>query len=925
MELNFEYSGLPGPYLAAAGVAFLALLAAVRKQKRLKLVADPQLLNRTWLPKDAAAKRVRRELLLWIIIGGLLTAALLRPQWGYVWRDTKRRGVDLIVAVDVSESMLAADILPSRLARARYKIRDLLEHLRGDRVGLVAFAGTAFIESPLTVDYGTFRLFLDSLTPELIPIQGTNIRSALEKSLEALGYQELEHIPETNEGAKSQAIVLITDGEDFEGDFAKLGEFAAANGVQIYIIGIGTKDGGPIPVGKGFKRDRDGKMVVTRLNEDKLVDLAKKTGGIYVQARGSDDDIGTIYDRGIRTFLESRSIEGGRRRLWNERFQVPLLFALALLLFGPWGSAASTLSGRRRKVRDGITKNAPTAPVQSQAILLFISGCFSILLASPAAARADAESSGYQGKQELIAGDFERARSSFSAAVSSLPSSAADPRPYLGLGESYYRLGRFKEAADAYKHAADAAAEAGNGGKKGADELAAAAQYNLGNSLVQTGDYSSAIASYEAAKKIRQTDREISDNLIYARRLLAQLEKKKPQSKKEQAKPAPTPTPEDDQEQKKEQQEKKQDTEQDKNEQQSSEQQKEEEQDPKDKQSEENEQKKDKQDQQKQEKNQDQKDKQANKQEQNKQEQNKQQQQDSGGGKDQKQKQDQSDSNSGQKDKQQGEEDDKQKKSGGSQDKQQTNTSKPSSGDGDSGKDQSQQQQSGGDESGSGRGQEQSKDKHSGENSGDTSQAQGEKEEQPGGQDSNGRSKSAGEKEQAEGGKPDPDQQGKEGSLEQGAGRRSSDPSDNGEKGAGVREGGEESQPGDEEDSKKAGTDSKDPSEQPSVQQRRGTSADNSGTALNSNQYASPLGDDIGQSAGDGAKDKLAQKEGQGDHSGIAGPLGDGGNKDGTGRSGVEAFLENVGEERGNYIKYREKKGLEQLRSEGRSVPEKDW
>ena len=942
MELNLPYSDLAGPYFALAGVSFLSLLAAVRRRKRLQLLADPSLISKTWLPERAAENRSRAELLFWVMIGAFLTAALLRPQWGYVWRDTTRRGIDLVVAVDVSESMMSADVPPNRLARARYKVRDLLEHLQGDRVGLVAFAGTAFIESPLTVDYGTFRLFLDSLTPELIPIQGTNIQAALEKSLEALGYRNLAESPEANAAAKSQAILLITDGEDFEGNFTAVGEFAAAQGVQIYIIGIGTKEGGPIPVGKGFKRDSNGKMVVTHLSENSLIELAKQTGGIYVEALGSDDDITTIYDRGIKTFLESRSIDSGRLRLWNERFQLPLLLAVILLLFGPWGGVAASISRLRTK-RTKIRTTNSAAENQKSVLILFFAGAAALLCSSPSNALArDGEKDGYEGKKALVAGDFIGAERSF---TDGLATDSTDPRLLLGLGESYYRLGRFKDAVDIFKRAADAATADKSDSVSGG--LRASAEYNLGNSLVQLGQFKSAIESYEAALKSRPHDQETIDNLAFARRLAAKKdqqkkpEEKKPDEKnsdgkkqeeeKKDQKSSPTPSPtssptEKSRDEKSESEDGKNDQSQ-KEEQsgkQDSKSQKEEQQDSDSSRQKQDQQSEGKDDQRQPEpasgkKSEDQKQKGADQENRPKEQEQEQQAQ-----QEQQKKESQSEKNS-------------------NENQDQPQSGKKSQGDQSSGSEKqpsagSSESADAGESSGSGGDREGSKPKASqGSQSG--GDPQNEKGDGKSGSSDTGPS-GAKQSDQTNGTAADPGQINSEsgtgdtqpqGNKEDGGTGKKSPAAGAADIGSGDRTGEGSDAPGLDENEQKPG---EDPKAQDSTEAARmkskGQKSENDGIQMTDDQYASPLGEDLGQSGGEGNKDRLAQKEQPGDHSGPTGTISTGaaaGGKDGPGsaRAAVESFLDNVGEERGLYLKYREKKGRQQLRSEGRSAPEKDW
>lgn len=249
--------------------------------------------------------------------------ALAQPKWGYEWKELTQEGVDIVVALDVSTSMLAEDIKPNRLSRAKRKISDLLDMLDGDRIGLVAFAGTAFIQCPLTLDYSAAKLFLDATDTELISAQGTALADAIRKSVAAFRSEE----------DKSKAVILITDGENHSGDPLKVAQWAADQGVRIFTIGIGDDSGAPIPdsVG-GFKKDPEGEIVLTRLDETILQQIALKTGGTYVRSVTGDLDLNKIYLENIQPKIEKKELKTQRRKLWRERFQWLIFLALVCLL-----------------------------------------------------------------------------------------------------------------------------------------------------------------------------------------------------------------------------------------------------------------------------------------------------------------------------------------------------------------------------------------------------------------------------------------------------------------------------------------------------------------------------------------------------------------------------------------------------------------
>lgn len=328
-------------WLVPAAAAF-CLYGFRRKRRLLARFASPELLPR--LAGGVSRPRQAGKALL-VLVG--LAAALLSLaglQYGFAWEEVQRRGVDLVVALDVSNSMRVEDAEAggrlSRLERARREIVDLLRLAEGDRVGLVAFAGTAFVECPLTLDYGAAEIFLSALDTDLIPVQGTALADAIRTSLrtfEGLGaFEGLEGTGEKAAGGGSRAILLITDGEDHEGDVMAAAEEAKAAGVKIFAIGIGRDEGAPIPAPDGgFRRDQRGEVILSRLDEPTLQKIALATGGRYVRSVTGDVDLEQIYAQGIKATLEDRELGTRRRQRWHDRFQWALALALAALMLEP--------------------------------------------------------------------------------------------------------------------------------------------------------------------------------------------------------------------------------------------------------------------------------------------------------------------------------------------------------------------------------------------------------------------------------------------------------------------------------------------------------------------------------------------------------------------------------------------------------------
>lgn len=280
-----------------------------------------QILQRLLPSVSWGRRRLKAGLLITAVV--FCVIALLQPRWGYHWEDVTRRGVDLIVAIDVSESMLAEDLSPNRLERAKREVSDLIQMLDGDRIGLVAFAGASFVQCPLTLDYGTARLFLDNLDTSLIPIPGTNLGAAMKKAVDAF----------KGSAKHAKALILITDGEDHGGEPLVIAKEAAAAGVRIFTIGVGQEGGAPIPlksVDGGFKKDNNGQVILTKLDEKTLQNIALATGGSYVRSVSGDMDLEKIYRSDIKQKLKDQELKGTRQKKWEERFQWFLLVALLL-------------------------------------------------------------------------------------------------------------------------------------------------------------------------------------------------------------------------------------------------------------------------------------------------------------------------------------------------------------------------------------------------------------------------------------------------------------------------------------------------------------------------------------------------------------------------------------------------------------------
>jgi len=332
---------------ALAALALVPLAAAFywwalrRREQALATFVEAALLPAVVPDLDRRRRRVRAVLV--TVALGALAVALAGPMWGFHWEEVKREGVDLVVALDTSKSMLTSDVAPNRLARAKLAVQDLLAELGGDRIGLVAFAGTAFAQCPLTLDRNAFLESLDAVDVGIIPRGGTNLTVAIDTALETFEGRQGSH----------QALVLITDGEDHEGKVDDAVKRATERGVKIYTVGIGTAEGELIPVeGGGYLKDRKGQVVKSRLDEETLKKIALDTGGVYLHAAGADLGLKDLYRDHIAG-MEKRELASTLERRYEHRFQIPLAVALLCLVAEPLVGERRTRAARRAWWRRG--------------------------------------------------------------------------------------------------------------------------------------------------------------------------------------------------------------------------------------------------------------------------------------------------------------------------------------------------------------------------------------------------------------------------------------------------------------------------------------------------------------------------------------------------------------------------------------------
>jgi len=280
-------------------------------------------LIRILAPDLSVAKPIVKFILLVAAISAVIMA-LTDLQSGSKIEKVKRKGIDLMICLDVSNSMLAQDIRPYRLERAKQAISKLIDKLEGDRIGLIVFAGKAYTQLPITTDYAAAKLFVSTVNPGMVPTQGTAIGEAIKLAVSSFG--ETKH---------NKAIILITDGEDHEGQVLEQAEAASKAGIILYAIGMGLPEGAPIPVFEGdiqtgYKKDGDGNTIMTKLDETTLKQIANVGGGMYVRASNSDAGLGTVFDDLEK--IEKSDIESKQFSDFESRFQYFAAIALLILV-----------------------------------------------------------------------------------------------------------------------------------------------------------------------------------------------------------------------------------------------------------------------------------------------------------------------------------------------------------------------------------------------------------------------------------------------------------------------------------------------------------------------------------------------------------------------------------------------------------------
>jgi len=319
---KFEHTIYFYAFAAVPVMLLLVIWYFASRRRKLKRMGDPELIVQL-TPYSSRRKRIIKAILFLVAFSSVILA-LCNLQTGSKLTEVKREGADIIVCLDVSNSMLAQDLSPNRLTRAKYALEKMIDLLEGDRLGLVIFAGEAYVQLPITTDYNAAKMFLESVGPGMVPVQGTKIADAIKKASESFS---------TDEG-KNRAIILITDGENHESAAIEAAEEAAKKDIMINTIGIGSQKGVPIPlvengVVKGYRKDKDGQTVVTKLNSELLKTIASKANGVFVQASQADIGLNAVLDKIGE--LDKAQLESKMYTDYEDQFQ--WFVGLALVLF----------------------------------------------------------------------------------------------------------------------------------------------------------------------------------------------------------------------------------------------------------------------------------------------------------------------------------------------------------------------------------------------------------------------------------------------------------------------------------------------------------------------------------------------------------------------------------------------------------------
>jgi Ca-activated chloride channel family protein len=495
-------------------------------------------------------RRILRFILLLLVLG-LVIVSLARPRWGYAYDEVKRKGLDLLLAVDVSRSMLSNDVQPNRLERVKLATQDLINELQGDRVGLIAFAGRAFLQAPLTIDYDAAVDSINELDTRIIPEGGTNISDAIALAVRTFG----------KSATGNRGLIIFTDGEELSGDAVRAAKAAADAGVRIFTIGVGTASGSLIPIqgengGTAFVKDAKGEVVKSKLDEARLGEIAKAADGFYLHLENGPQTMKKLVAEGLGK-MQQADINARLSRRPIERYEWPLsaaivLFALALLINDRRGSRFVAAVHDRRSARREPTRMAkrkeagghgPTLPRVALLALFFSLGMISSLQAA---------SPGIELYEQQ---KYPEAYEHFQKTLEENPGTRQSDRIHFDAGAAAYKMKDYNKALQAFSQAL----------LSKNPHLQSESHYNLGNTLYQRGEaeksdekkltnWESALQHYQETLKAEPQNRNAKDNYEYVKKKIDELKKKQQQQPPPSPSPSPSPSPQQNQNNNQEQQ-----------------------------------------------------------------------------------------------------------------------------------------------------------------------------------------------------------------------------------------------------------------------------------------------------------------------------------------------------------------------------------
>jgi len=522
-----------------------------RKKGLIALFVQSRLLAQ--LTVGVSARRQKARMGMMVVSATLLLLVLARPQWGYEWEDARQRGLDIIVAIDTSRSMLATDVPPNRLDRAKLAAQDLLRLARTDRLGLIAFAGGAFLQCPLTIDNGAFQQSLAALDTSIIPQGGTALNEAIAAARSAFGGEENENF---------KILVLFTDGEDHDGNAVQAARSAASEGMRIFTIGVGTPEGELLSIpdpdgGTTFLKDDRGNVVKSRLDETLLQEVAQAAGGFYMLLSGANT-IDVLYERGLDPLPKAEFATKQIQR-YHERYQWFLGLAMMLLVM------EMLMPEQRRAVRSPGRPDGATAETASKAVGLML------LMALPFSTLGASSS---KASKQYEKGDYQAAYEQYNRLLEKRPD---DPRLHFNAASAAHRAGDLEAARHHFQSAMVTKDLA----------LQEAAYYGLGNTQYRLGAatndleqkqkaWQSALTHYQSALKLNETDEDARSNLEFVKKKLEELQQQKDQQQDQENQENKDDEQKQEQEQKSDSQENKDSSEEQKSDEQKSEEQKQE-------------------------------------------------------------------------------------------------------------------------------------------------------------------------------------------------------------------------------------------------------------------------------------------------------------------------------------------------------------